>query len=130
MNNKSFVETSQSSDNIVPPVAVAVEDEFRAMRKLKKTKKKLKKCKKLYRLAKSGKKGSRKKYKKKLRKNEMRIRELEHELEILRIRLACEERFYQLLYQSPQAQQMLQSQGLLGSQPYLQLPDLTKGKGK
>lgn len=130
MDNNFLNETIQPSGNIGLPVAQEIEDNFKFDRKLEKTKKKFKKCKKLYRLAKSSKKSSRKKYKKKLRKYKVRIRELEHELEILHIQAECETRFYQLLYQLPQIQQMPQPQVSLGTQPYLQLPDLTERKNK
>lgn len=130
MNNQFSNEPIQPSDNNGSPVARMIEDEFKSAGKLEKTKKKLKKCKKLYRLAKSSKKSSRKKYKKKLRKYEMRINELEHELEVLRIRAECEIRLYQLLYQLPQMQQIPQPQVFLGSRSCPQLPDFTMEKNK
>lgn len=130
MDNKFFTKTDQPSGNTGSSIARVLDDEFKSANKLKRTRKKLKKYKKLYRSARSSKKGSRKKYKKKLQKYEMRVRDLEHDLEILHIQIACERRFYQLLYYSSQTKQISKPQVLHESQPLLGLPDFTKGASK
>lgn len=122
MKSKDFMDECLSSHNHEDNTAIQAEHEQRAVRK--KLKKKLKKCIKLYKSARFAKKSLRKKHKKKIRKLERQLMETENQLNLLRIKMECEERMFQWCLR------FLSVRQLPDSQTQLDLPNFAARREK